>query len=1042
VNGLVVWAAKNRLLAFMFAIGVCVLGVEALRRLPIDAVPDVTNVQVVVVTRAPALSAAEVETQVTQPIERGMAGLPGLTLVRSITKLGISLVTLVFTDDVDVYFARAQVSERLNQLRSQIPEGAGKPEMGPVTTGLGEIYMFELKPVTEDHRSDEELRTIVEWQVIPRLRRVPGVVEVVGFGGALKQYRVTLDPMRLAAHKLSAQDVRDALERDNRVAGGGYIDSAGEQIVLRGDARFRGIEDIADTAIKTDEQGITVYLAQLGDIDTGIGLRQGAMTRDGRGEVVGASVWMLKGRNSREVVAAVKDALVEMRPYLPQGVTVDPYYDRAEFINQVLKTIAKNLGEGALITVVCLLLTLGSLRAGLVVAGAIPFSMLVGILGLRIMGYTGNVMSLGAVDFGIIVEGAVVTVEHAMAHGASEAHPLKRAKKLTEAMAEVAKPATFAVIITLLVFAPLASLEDIEGRMFRPVVVSLCWMLLGAIVYATVVIPALGVSFLRIASDEKEPALVRAVRRVYGPMLDFCLRWPRTTIGAGLSVAALIMLWASTMGAEFLPRVFEGNFAVDVLRPPSTSLPLAIDLSREAELELLKAPEVRTVISRIGRPEGAVDFQGPEASDVFVILHPRDKWRAGVTPMGLAADLGDRVDVKVPATIHAVSQPIEMRVNDLIAGVKGDVAIKIFGSDLATLEQSAESVRRAVTAIPGAADVKLEVLTGLPAVKVNVHRRRSGRLGVKASSVLDVLTMSKAGVPVGQVREGERVFDLMLRLGGVDVDDAQDIGRLPVTTYGGEVVPMSSVADIVEERTVVQIGREQMRRRVIVQCNVRERDMVGFVKEAQQRVTALDLPKSVEVVWGGQFQNFNRAKDRLLLLVPVALLIIGVLLVVAYGRVSYMVVTILNLPFAVAGGALGLLLRGLPFSIPAGVGFIALCGVTVVTGIVMTKHLDDAPRELPALRRVLSAAHGALRARISTALVAAVGFIPAAIATGTGSEIQRPLATVVISGLLLSMVVSLVVLPAMLLFIARRDEAKLAERADDAEAIDEPAVAE
>jgi cobalt-zinc-cadmium resistance protein CzcA len=1021
MSRLVEWAAANRLLAVLFGLAICAVGGHSLQRLPIDAVPDVTNVQVAVVTRAPALSASEVEAQITQPLERAMGGLPGLSLTRSVTKLGISIVTLVFTDDVDVYFARAQVNERLSQIRSVIPESIGRPEMGPVTTGLGEIFMFELKPTTEGHRSDEELRTMVEWQIVPRLRQVPGVIEVVGFGGALKQYRVTLDPQRLAAHRISAQDVRDTLERNNRVSGGGYIDSAGEQIVLRGDARFRGIEDIANAVVRADEAGIPVRVGQLGVVDTGPGLRQGAMTRDGRGEVVGASVWMLKGRNSRDVVANVKRAIASVTPYLPAGVTIEPYYDRADFIDQVLKTIAKNLTEGAVIVVLCLLLTLGSIRAGLLVAGAIPFSMLVGFIGLYAMGYSGNVMSLGAIDFGIIVEGAVLVVEHAMAHGADEPNFRRRESRITHAMMEVARPAVFSVIITLLVFAPLASLEDVEGKMFRPVVISLCWMLAGALVYALVVIPSLGPTFLRAKLGAPEPLLVRMARRGYEPLLRWSLGRPKTSVALAFAVTAGLLTPAASIGAEFLPRVFEGNFCIDVTRPPSTSLPQAIQLSGETELALVEAPEVRTVVSRIGRPEGAVDPQGPEASDTFVILKPRAEWRRGMTPEKLAVDLGDRADARTPATIHAVTQPIEMRVNDLIAGVKTDVAVKVFGDDLMTLQDTANKIRRTLLAIPGSADVKMEIPMGLPSVQVRVDRTRVGRLGIPASDVLDALTMARAGLQVGAVREGERVFDLMLRLGGDDILDKNDLERLPITTSQGNIVPLSMVADVVEERSVVLIGREQLRRRLIVMANVRDRDMVGFVKEAQQRVRALDLPKSVEIVWGGQFQNFNRAKDRLVLLVPVALAIIGILLVVTYRSFWYTVVTVLNLPFAVAGGLLGLTLRGLPFSIPAGVGFIALCGVSVMTCIVLTTRLMEVPRDLPPVERVRTAAARAFRAPLSTALVAAVGFVPAALATGTGAEVQRPLATVVIAGLLVSMIMSLVVLPAMLLFVARRE---------------------
>lgn len=1017
MSGLVRWAAHNTLIALMFAALLVGGGFYSVSKLPIDAVPDVTNIQVQVVTKAPALSASEMETQITQPIERAMAGTPGLTMTRSITKLGISIVTLIFTDDVDVYFARAQVNERLTGVRENIPQDLAKPELGPISTALGEIYMFELKPTTEQARSDEELRTMIEWQIGPKLRQVPGVIEVVGFGGALKQYRVTLDPARLAAHDISLEEVREALSKDNRLAGGGYVEQAGEAVVLRGDARFRGLEDIAGTVVRTDDRGVPIRVGQLGEVDTGPGLRQGAMTRDGRGEIVGASVLMLKGANSRNVVTDVKKALVELRPYLPADVTIEPYYDRAEFIDRVLKTIAKNLSEGALIVIGCLLLTLGSIRAGLLVAGAIPFAMLVGFIGLYLMGYSGNVMSLGAVDFGIVVEGAVLVVEHAMSHGASIPSKTRRRLAITHAMEEVARPAVFGVVITILVFLPLATLEDVEGKMFRPVVYSLCWMLMGALVYALVVIPCVAPFFLK--GSPEEPWFARQLTRVFKPIIAHVVAWPKSTLAAAYALTAVFFVIGSSIGANFLPQIFEGAYAIDTLRPPSTSLTQAIDLSREAEHALKETPEVETVVSRIGRPEGAVDPAGPESSDVFVILKPREKWRPGMTVEKLTAELSDRVDARVPATINAFSQPIEMRVNDLIAGVKSDIAIKVFGDDLAQMGDIADKIRRTVAQVPGASDVKMEIPTGLPAVLVKVNRERVGRVGASPGAVLDVLTMSRAGLPVGIVREGERVFDLVLRLGGDAVGNARDLGRLPIATNKGNLVPLSMVADIETERTVVQIGREQMRRRITVMANVRGRDMVGFVNEAQAKVNALNIPKSVELVWGGQFQNFNRAKDRLLLLVPVAFLVIALMLVVTYKSARYMICTLLTLPFALAGGLLALVVRGLDFSIPAGVGFIAVSGVSVITGIVMTSNVIAHPKDVSAEERVKSAVLRSLRAPVSTALIAAIGFIPAAIATGTGAEVQRPLATVVIGGLIVAMTLSLVALPAMLLFVAR-----------------------
>ncbi len=1028
MSALVRWAAENRLLALLLAAIIVGVGAFSAARLPIDAVPDVTSTQVQIVTRAPQLSATEVETQVTQPIEREMAGTPRLKETRSITKFGISIVTLVFQDGTDVYFARSLVSERLPSVRDKVPESVGKPELGPIATALGEIYMFEVK-ASAPARSTEELRTIVEWQIAPSLRQVPGVIEVVTYGGAEKQYRVTLDPARMAAHRLSAAEVQKALTNDNALAGGGYLESDGEQILLRGDARFRGLEDIRQTVVRTDARGVTVKIGHLGEVDTGPAQRQGAMTRDGRGEIVGASVLMLKGQNSREVTSHVKEKLAEIAPRLPAGVTVDPFYDRTEFIESVLFTIGKNLGEGALIVLGCLLLTLGSVRAGLLVAGAIPFSMLAGFIGLSAIGYSGNVMSLGAVDFGIIVEGAVLTVEHAMAHGASIAERESRRRHIIDAMAEVARPALFVVVITLLVFLPLATLEDIEGKMFRPVVFSLSFMLLGAIVYALVVLPAIAPVFLRASATSVDPWFSRVAKRAYSPIVSWALGRPRQVIALSFAVAALMLGAGTRVGADFLPRIFEGTFAVDALRQPSSSLPSALALGKETEDALREIPEVESVINRIGRPEGAVDPAGPESSDVFVLLRPRSEWRPGLTPETLAEELSSTLERRVPATVNAVSQPIEMRVNDLVAGVRSDVAVKIYGEDLNAMAKVAEGIKHKIAKVPGATDFKMEIPVGQPAVEVTIDRDRTGRLGIAPKAVLDTLSMSRSGLDVGVVREGERVFPLRLRVGGESVNSAADLGRLPVATQQGALVPMSMLTRIEEQKTVIQVSREKMERRLVVQGNVRGRDLVGFVNEAKAEVDAMPLPPGVRVEWGGQFQNFNRAKSRLLALVPVALGVISLMLVMMFKRVSYMLVTVASLPFALGGGVLGLVVRGLPFSIPAGVGFIALAGVSVCTGIVMCGNLAAQPPDRPAKDRVRDAALASLRARLSTALIAAIGFVPAAIATGAGAEVQRPLATVVIFGLSVSMVVSLLALPAMLLLVTRQERGQWAETA-------------
>ncbi len=1027
MSALVRWFGERRGLSVVALLVICAIGVFSLSRLPIDAVPDVTNNQVQVVTAAPALGATEVERVVTLPVERGMAGLPGLREVRSVSKLGISVVTLVFRDEVELYFARAQVGERLVSIREEIPPEVGRPELGPVATALGEIYQFEL---VGPGRTREELRTLLEWTIAPKLRQLRGVTEVVAMGGERRQFRVTLDSARLAAHAVSLDEVKAALERDNANAGGGSIERSGEQLVLRAEARFKNLHDIAACVVRT-EGGAPLTVGMLGDVDTGAALRQGAMSADGKGETVGGSVLMLKGENSREVVHRVEVTVESLNAKaLPAGVKIVPYLNRAEFIERTVATVAKNLIEGAIVVILVLLLTLGSLRAGLIVAGAIPFAMLCAFSGLVATGMSANVMSLGAVDFGIIVEGAVVVTEAAL-HAAVGARrvedPKKRRAAILRAAAETARPVLVSVVIVLLVFLPLATLEDVEGKMFRPVVVSLVFMLMGAIFWALVVVPSLAPAALERFANEREPLLVRGLRAAYEPLLARALRWPRLTIAAALAIAALAALPALKTGAEFLPRIFEGSFAIDARRPVSVGLNLAVGLSTEAERALLEVPEVARVVSRTGRPEDSVDPQGPEGTDVFVILAPRADWRRGLTPEALVEELDKKLERRVPGTMFAFSQPIEMRVNDLIAGVKSDVAVKLFGDDLATMSEAAEKIRRALHETPGSADVKMEVPTGLPTVRVVVDRDRASRVAVSPRSILSAVAAARAGEHLGHVYEGERIFDLVLKVGGDELRGAEGLRRLPIPTANGELVPLETVAKVWVERDVVQIGREGYRRRLIVESNVRGRDLVGFVADAKSRVAKLELPRGVEVRWGGQFENFTRAKTRLTMLVPVALGIIAVVLFAGYRSVALTIVTMTSLVFALAGGALGLGVRGMPFSIPAAVGFIALAGVAVMSGVVMTTRLlQERGDDLRA--RVERAARHAFRPTISTALVAALGFLPMAVATSAGAEVQRPLATVVIAGLLVGVVLASIAMPAMLRLVIAHVRVDAAEQ--------------
>jgi len=1019
------WISQRLGISIGATVVLAIIGIIGLMNLPVDAVPDVTNNQVQVVTAAPALAAGEVEKAITLPVERAMAGVPGLREMRSVSKLGISVVTLIFRDDIDVYFARQQVGERLVGVREIIPTSMGRPELGPIATGLGEIYNFVLEG---PGRTPEELRTLMDWTVGPKLRQVRGVIDVVNFGGALKQYRVTIDPSRLAAFKVSLDDVRTALEKDNMNSGGGSIERAGEQLVLRAEARFKTLDEISEVVVKTTEEGTPLTVGMLAEVDTGPALRMGAMSANGAGEVVAGFVLMLKGENSRDVVQRVKIEVENVNKILPSGVKIVPFIDRASFIERTVQTVVKNLLEGAAVVIVVLLLTLGSLRAGLLVAGAIPFAMLIAFFGLVATGMSANVMSLGAVDFGIVVEGAVVVAEAAL-HAAQHAHG-QRAKKraIIDACAQAGRPVMFAVVIVLLVFLPLGTLEDVEGKMFRPVVISLVFMLGGALFYALVFVPAMAPALLSKFEAAKEPWLIRTMRSAYTPLLAKAVTYPRTTALLSLLVAVLTIAPGATLGAEFLPKIFEGDFALDIRRPVSVSVSQAVELAVETERILMKVPEVVKVVSRTGRTEGSIDPQGPEQSDVFVILKPRSEWRAGMTPEKLVEEMDKALEGKTPSQMIAFSMPIDMRVNDLIAGVKSDVALKIFGDDLDVMSALSEKLQRAMTDTPGSADVKREMPTGLPTLRVIINRDRAARLGVVPRSVLDAIEVARAGQVVGRVYEGERTFDLVVKISGDKLTGQRELSRFPIPTGRGDLVPLSAVADIIEERGLFQISREKLRRRLVVEANVRGRDLVGYVNEAKQKVAQIKLPPGVELQWGGQFENFQRANQRLTMLVPVALGIIAIMLFFAYRSFPLTLVTLGGLPFALGGGIISLVLRGMPFSIPAMVGFIALAGVSVMSGVVMTTRLLETSPELAVDKRVEEAAESAFRPTMSTALVAALGFIPMAIATSAGAEVQRPLATVVIGGLIIGVLVSVLAMPAMLLLVARRFDLPVVDR--------------
>jgi cobalt-zinc-cadmium resistance protein CzcA len=1025
------WSVANRALVLVLSLVLVAVGLDAMRKLPIDAVPDVTNVQVQILTKAPALGPEEVERFITTPIEQAMSGLPDLVEVRSTSKFGLSVVTVVFTDGTDIYFARQLIGERLITAREDIPEGYGDPEMGPISSGLGEIFQFE---VHGDGKSAMELRSILEWEIAPRLRTVPGVIEVNAFGGELKTYEAQLRPDDLVRHDVTIDAVIEALERNNASAGGAYLARAGEQYLIRGEGLIATREDIEDVVVATDDEGTPIFLRQVAGVELAAMVRQGAVTRDGRGEVVTGIVMMLMGASAREVVADVKAEVVRMQPSLAKlGVSIDPFYDRTELVQKTVHTVARSLIEGGILVVLVLFLMLRNLRAGLVVASVIPLAMLFAFIGMRQLGVSGNLMSLGALDFGLIVDGAVILIENAMRLIAEKSHALgrplsraERAEAVVEASAEVRRATLFGVVIISVVYLPILALVGIEGKMFRPMATTVLLALGGSMILAFTFVPALAAQLLPRQLAEKDSLVVAGARRLYAPALAAAMRRPLITVAVGLAALGGAGVLATRLGAEFVPTLDEGAIALQAWRPPSVSLEESVRQTTELEKVLRELPEVTTVVSKTGRAEIATDPMGVEISDVFVMLKPHDQWTTAEDREGLVAVIDERLRARLPGTIFSYSQPIELRVAELISGVRSEVAVKVFGDDLATLERVAGRIAAVLRTVPGAAEVKAEQTAGLPVLRVIVDRRAIARHGLNAADVLDVVS-TVGGRPVGVVLEGTRRFALQVRFAPEARSSVEAIRRLLVRAPGGQRVPLEQVADIRVEDGPAQVGHERGRRRVSIELNVRGRDLASFVADAQAALDRADLvPAGYFVDWGGQFENLEAASERLFVVVPIALALILVLLYVSVRSLALGLIIFLNVPFAAIGGIVALAVRGLPLSISAGVGFIALFGVAVLNGLVLVgaiQHGRDAGAG--AAQAARDAAQHRLRPVLMTALVASLGFVPMAIATGAGAEVQRPLATVVIGGIVTSTLLTLLVLPSVYAWIyGERDAAR------------------
>jgi cobalt-zinc-cadmium resistance protein CzcA len=1000
-------ALENRLMAILLFIVFLAIGVRAMLLLPIDASPDVTPNVVTVATNAPGLGAVEVEKLITFPIEISMRGLPGIKEIRSISRFGLSAVSVYFEDGLDVYFVRRLVMERLPQAAALIPSGYGPPEMTPVSTTLGEIFQFE---VVDPARSAMELRSILDWDIAPRLKEVPGVVEVNSYGGELKTYEVALRPDALVAYGISLKDVFQALENNNSSAGGGYLEHSGEQQVIRGSGLIRNLSDIGDIVIGS-RNGVPIYVRNLGKVQFAPMLRQGAVTHDGQGETVAGVVMMLIGQNSRTVVDQVKVKIAEIAPGLPPGVKIVPYYDRTELIRRTIETVSHNLAEGAFLVTVVLFLFLGSIRASLIVAVVIPFSMLTAFIGMNALGVSGNLMSLGAIDFGLIVDGSVVMMENIFRRLAHDEHPERSmSRKVFAAGRDVLRPIVFAIGIIIIVYLPILTFQEVEGKMFRPMALTVIFALTGSLVCALTLVPILATLFLK-PGEHKEPWLGKICDRLHERATSWTLARPGLlVIGTALLLIASFAA-APFLGTEFIPTLDEGTINLDVMQPPSISLEKAIGNATAAEKAMLEIPEVTHVVSRIGRPEIATDTIGPDEADVYVFLKPRNEWTVS-NKDALIEKIQGKLNQRVPEMAFGFSQPIESRVNDMIAGVKGDLAIHLYGSDLNAMLKLGRRIFEVMAALPGATDLKMIPRTGLPSINIEVDRAALARYGINASDVLDTVE-SIGGRTVGQVIEGQARYPLQVRFSPssrTTIDQLQDI---KVAAPDGVLIPLAQLARFDLNEGPVSIWRQNLTRRITVAANVRGTDLGTFVASAKAAIAKeIKLPRGYWIEWGGQYENLQRASNRLAILVPISLLLILVLLYNTFSSMRTALLIFGNVLVAASGGIIALMVRGLNFSITAGVGFITLFGVSVLNGVVLVSEIGRLRlKGHPLADAIQMGARERLRPILMASLVALFGFIPMALSHGAGAEVQRPLATVVIGGLITSTPFTLYVLP-------------------------------
>jgi cobalt-zinc-cadmium resistance protein CzcA len=1020
IDRLITFALKQRLLILL---GVAILvggGIVAFVRLPIDAFPDVTNIQVQVITKAPGMSPVEIEQLVTFPLEVDLMGLPKKTELRSISKFGISVITVVFEDGTDIYWARQTVLERFLQAKEKLPPNV-ESMLGPISTGLGEVYQYRLHGPKYDLT---ELRTLQDWVVRPMLRTVPGVADVNSLGGLPKEYQVLVDPDRLKNFGLTLRQVFEAVERNNANVGGGFIRHQEEQFVVRGLGMIRNVDDIRNIVV-VSERGTPIFLRDVAEVGIGARTRYGGVTYEGKGEAVEGLVLMLMGGNSREIVTNVKTKVDEINRVLPAGVAIVPFYDRTELVNRAIWTVEKALLEGAVLVVAVLIVFLGNLRSAVIVSLMLPLSILFTFVLMKGLGLSANLMSLGglAIGIGMLVDGAVVMVENIYRHlSEKQARGGSTVHHILEAAREVGRPVLFGILIIIVVFLPLFSLTGVEGKMFKPLAFTVAFAMFGSLILSLTLVPVLCSLLFAAGVQEREPWLVRRLRERYRRMLAAALAHPKALVGGavGLLIGALVLF--PFIGKEFVPTLDEGDIVINVTRLPSISLDDSLRINGEVERALMKFPEVKTIVTRTGTDEIGVDPMGPELSDIFIILKPEREWTVR-TKEELKEKMREAMD-GIPGIAYVFSQPIQMRVDEMLAGVRAQIAVKIFGEDMQVLAETATRIERVLRGIPGAVDVRAEQVSGQYFLEIEADRQALARYGINVADLNEVVETAIGGKVATEVVEGQRRFGVLVRFPEAVRGNVESVENLTVSAPDGARIPLKQLAAIRVAEGPVQINREEGSRRIVIEANVEGRDIASFVAEGQQRIAeAVALPSGYYVTWGGQFENQQRAMQRLAIVVPVALFLIFLLLFTAFNALRHAFLILANIPFALIGGIVSLFISGLYLSVPASVGFIALFGVAILNGVVLVSTFNQLRQEGMTLEEAVRlGSERRLRPVLMTALVASLGLVPLLLATGPGSEVQKPLAVVVVGGLITSTALTLLVLPALYRWVEGRRE--------------------